>query len=415
LRLLESVRALAAERLRSAGEEAMTRTRLAHALRDFFKAAQGRFTRTPLLHWLPPLRPEADNLRVALTHALSKLHRSGSGGPLGDHDSALSLAVELFSHAMLFWLRSGRKREAQLAYEALALHTAGLQQPELRAPYGLAVGALAAYGQSLPPAEALPWLQEAETEFARQGDGRSAVLALYLHAALAQRMAPLDDRTPLLARMRAFEQADWSPRERNFAAWTEAVNAHSRGDLVAFRDFCVGDLERARASDDRAEAWVAAFGLGQALWSLGERERGMHTLVDAVADLRACGLLREYATTAGLAASACLALGEAHYSEAATREAADVMLAEGMLWWMGEALMILPARRGDWPSALRLKAWSDERMRTLGVKRSPIASSLHDSFEALLAQARAQPDWREPGAVAAGPLDDGEVLRLSFG
>lgn len=414
MRLLESVRALANEHLRRAGEDATTRTRLACAMRDFFKAAQDRFTRTPLLHWLAPLRPEADNLRVAMSHALAQLEQRSANGA-SDEPDRLGLAVDLFSHAVLFWLRSGRKREAQATFEALAPHTAGLQAPERRAAYGLALGALAAYGQTLPPAEALPWLREAEQTFTVQGDGRSAVLALYLHAALVQRMAPLEDRTPLLLRMRALERADWSARERNFAAWTEAVNAHGHGDLITFRDFCIADLERARASDDRAEAWVAAFGLGQALWALGEHERAMHTLVEAVADLRACGLLREHATTAGLAASVCLAMGEACYSEAATREAADVMRAEGMLWWMGEALMMLPALRGDWPAALRLHAWIEERMRTLGVQRSPIASSLHARFESLLAAARATPGWREPHPTADTLLDDAEVLRLSFG
>ena len=79
--------------------------------------------------------------------------------------------------------------------------------------------------------------------------------------------------------------------------------------------------------------------------------------------------------------------------------------------------MMLPARRGEWPAALRLQAWIDERMRGLGVKRSPNAKSLRDSFDVLLAEARAQPNWREPDADAAttGTLDDAEVLRLSFG
>lgn len=134
------------------------------------------------------------------------------------------------------------------------------------------MGALAASGQSLAPAEALPGLVEAEQLFAGMGDVRSAMLAVYLHAALMQRVAPSEDRTPLLQRMRAFQQADWSPRERNFAAWTEAVNAHGHGDLAAFRAFCAANLERARASDVRAEAWIAAFGLGQALWALGEHQ-----------------------------------------------------------------------------------------------------------------------------------------------
>lgn len=54
-------------------------------------------------------------------------------------------------------------------------------------------------------------------------------------------------------------------------------------------------------------------------------------------------------------------------------------------------------------------------MRAMGVKRSSIAASLCASFEALLVQARARPNWREPDAVAAAALDDAEVLRLSFG
>ncbi len=413
LRQLESVRALAAEHLRAANEELATRTLLAQVMRDLFKAAQARYTRTPLLHWLQPLRPEADNLRLAMTHALRPLSAAGAQDPACNAD--LERAVELFSQAMLFWLRSGRKREAQLGFEALAPHVHRLAQPTLRAHYGLAVGALAAYGQTLPPAAALPGLEAAEQSFVALGDGRSAMLALYLIAALNQRVAPTQDRTPLLARMRALEQSDWSPRERNFAGWTDAVNAHGHGDVLAFRDFCIGDLERARASDDRAEAWVAAFGLGQASWTLGDRDRAMQTLIEAVEDLRAGGLLREYATTAALAAGMRIAQGTAPDSVAALREAADLLRAEGMLWWSGDALMMLPARRGDWPAALRLQAWIDGRMQALGMKRSPVASSLRDSFELLLAEARSQPHWLEPVAAAVAAPDDAEVLRLSFG
>ena len=141
----------------------------------------------------------------------------------------------------------------------------------------------------------------------------------------------------------------------------------------------------------------------------------MHTLVETVADLHAHGLLRECGTTAGLAANVQLALGGSAYSEAATREAADLMRAEGMLWWMGVAIMMMPARCGDWPAALRLQVWIEDRQRALGVQRRPVASSLRDSFDELLAEARAQPNLREPDVVAVGVLDDAEVLRLSFG
>lgn len=50
--------------------------------------------------------------------------------------------------------------------------------PELRAAFGLALGAMAAYGQSMPPADALPWLEEAEQAFARLGDGRMDTLGM---------------------------------------------------------------------------------------------------------------------------------------------------------------------------------------------------------------------------------------------
>ncbi len=424
-RQLESVRALAAEQLRQAGEEAATQTRLVGAMCELFQHAQAHFTRTPLLQWLRPLRPEADNLRLAMTHAVARLAAEGPGAGCSE---TLRLAVGLFSHAMLFWLRSGRKREALDWFKAVAPHAARIDAPDLQAHYGLAVGSLAAYAQSMPPADALPWLEQAERLFTAQGDPRSAMLALYLNAALMQRIAPHADRQALLARMRALEQPDWSLRERNFAAWTEAVNAHGRGDLQAFRDFCALDLQRARAADDKAEAWVAAFGLGQALWTLGEHTRAALTLAEAVDDLRACGLLREYATTAGLAASMRLALasltdpasGDLVARDAADlvapmREAADVMRAEGMLWWMGDALMMLPARRGDWPAALQLQTWIDERMQALSMQRSPVAQSLRDAFDRRLAVAQRAADWREPAPVATAMLDDATVLRLSFG
>jgi len=75
--------------------------------------------------------------------------------------------------------------------------------------------------------------------------------------------------------------------------------------------------------------------------------------------------------------------------------------------------MLLPARRGVWGSALRLRAWIDERMLALGMKRSPLASSLRENFHALQIEARAAATWREPNAAPAGALDDAEVCHAA--
>jgi predicted ATPase/DNA-binding winged helix-turn-helix (wHTH) protein len=424
-RQLESVRALAAEELREAGEEGRTQWCLARVMCELFRQAQARYTRTPLLPWLSPLRPEADNLRQAMTHLASRL---AAGHEAPAERAAVRLALALFSHAMQFWLRSGRKREALAWFNALSPHAGSIDTPAQRAHYALALGALAAYAQSMPPAEAMPWLDEAERLFIAEGDARSAMLALYLHAALRQRTDPHSDRQPLLVRMRALEQPDWTPRERNFAAWTAATIAHGRGDLQAFRSFCAEDLARAKAADDHAEAWLAAFGLGQALWILQERAQAARVLGEAVDDLRAHGLLREYATTAALAASMRLALAFEPGPEptprhrepedellAAMREAADVIRGEGMLWWMGDALMLLPLRRGDRAAALTLCGWMDGRMAALGMQRSPVAQTLRGIFDTALAEARRRDDGVEPPVAPGLPPDDSTVMRLAFG
>uniref|UniRef100_UPI0006269589 ATP-binding protein n=1 Tax=Streptomyces odonnellii TaxID=1417980 RepID=UPI0006269589 len=108
-RLLESVGAYAAERLREAGDETAVRHRhLAHYLDLAERAEPG--LRGPEQHrWLPLLDAETGNLRAALDTAV----RRESGGE----------ALRLVTALSWYWLLSGRLREARRALNT-ALDTA---------------------------------------------------------------------------------------------------------------------------------------------------------------------------------------------------------------------------------------------------------------------------------------------------
>jgi predicted ATPase len=120
-RLLETVRAYAAQRLQAAGEDDATARRHAEALRDFF-AAERRRVRDgqPVSESMPRCTPEFDNLDRAVDWCLA-------------HEPAL--AVELVAQAGIFTVHSLRRRDAERWLAACEPHEHHVADPELRGEY----------------------------------------------------------------------------------------------------------------------------------------------------------------------------------------------------------------------------------------------------------------------------------------
>lgn len=393
-RMLLSVRELAARRLDAAGETAATRLRHALALCRHFEAADAAYLMQPAFQWLDPLRADVDNLRAALTLV------GGSG----------RLAVELFVASALFWVRAGFKTEA--LHWAEATRTAALEPHDdlLRARWALALAALSTYAQKLGAADARADLPMAIDSLERAGDRRRAYLGLYFEAQLRLRQADPGDLTPLLNRMRRLEEPGWTGRARSFAGWVEATARRRGGDPQAYADFCRFELQRCESDADLASASAASDGLAQLLWSQGRLDEAIDALDLAVERLRCAGRQREGVTTVAMAASLRMGRDAGAESVATLREAAVLLQAEGMLWWLGDALVLLPARQGRWADALAVRAWLEQRLTELGEQRGPVARDLQQRVDQLWrAHSHGAPPLPDP------TLSDAEVPQRVFG
>ena len=399
-RLMDSVRQYAAEQLADSGDEPAAAERLLRWMLRRLADLDGRFPRMPMMAWLAELRPDVDNLRAALRVAL--------GNP-----SKAEQAVDLFARSANFWVRAGFKHEGLRWAQAVQPLAERPLPNDLRARLDLALAVLGTIGWVLPPAQGLAAAERAALTFESSGDRPRAYQALYLQAMGQIRLARHEGRETLLARMRALEEPGWSPRERRLGGWIQAFNARDRGDLAAYQDFALDLTAQCRALGDRIEGWVAAFALAQALYFDGRLDAAIELLDHTVDDMRSAGCLREYATFIALNASFRLARDQSPETVARARDAVQMLQSDGMLWWMADALVWLPAGQGRWVDAARVQGWADGHVRRLGEPRGRIFGGLRERMARRLAE---RPEAADLSAqqTHGESLTDAEALALVF-
>ncbi|MFE2595559.1 BTAD domain-containing putative transcriptional regulator [Streptomyces sp. NPDC059396] len=224
-RLLESVAAYAAERLREAGDETAVRHRhLAHYL-DLAERAEPLLRGPEQHHWLPLLDAETGNLRAALDTAV----RQESGGVRREGGGE---ALRLVTALSWYWLLSGRLREARRALTA-ALDTATPVPPHTLAE---AHAVALAEAHAVAEAGALAEARALRTAFA------------LLSGEPAPPPAPRE------------YDAIVSPARRARAQWLLAYGLFNAGDLAAAEELTARALAGFRAVGDR---WGIAASLGR--------------------------------------------------------------------------------------------------------------------------------------------------------
>lgn len=402
-RLLESVRHFALERLRGAGEELATRDRHAQAIHALFADADRLYVQQPMQPWLRALRPEADDLRAALEHTRVQAQAQ----PGGRHETRL---LELFAHAVMFWSRAGRKGEALQWHEVVQPLIPKAGHEALQARLALARETLAVMAQRLAPDEVWPEVAPAITWFEANDEPERALLGLYQQIHLATRLQRPIDVVAQVQRMRALERPGWSGRARSFATWAEALEAYVAADAPRYARLCRTELERAQADADESSAWLAAYGLAQALWIGGACDEAIDVIEPTVAAMREAQCLRENSHQAALACSLRLGRDASPATVALARETADLLRSEGLLWTLGDALSLLPARQGRWPEALAVKAWTNHEVARRNERRGEPAGGLHRLFARLREEARV-----DEGLALPLPGSEAELLRLVFG
>jgi predicted ATPase/DNA-binding SARP family transcriptional activator len=409
-RMLDTVRAFAAERLAEAGEtERLRRAHAAYFL-DLAWTADPHLRRAEQLEWLARLDEERDNLHAALRGAVAA----------GDLAPAMELVAALSSY---WWLRGLRTEGAVLASEVLA--ALGPEPPAGRAEeYALCVlnAAVGGFGgRDLPR-------QVAATAWARGGPGhppRQPVLSL-LAALVAG--PPEGGVDPTMVEQRQVLLGD--------DPWSLALGPLGVGYMRLW------DGQLAEAEQEFAGALAAFRALGErwgitntiaALAEIAERHgdrAGSVTLIDEAMRLAGeLGAVGDSADLLRLRGAGGLRAGELDAAHADYRRAASLARRAGSPEVLAAArlgLAEVAMRRGD-----RVEA---RRLAELALAECPTGWFLADATRAdalvllgRIAEAEQDPGaararYREAVAVAAGvkvfptPIDalSGQV-RIALG
>lgn len=390
MRLLDSVRAFAAERLEAdlGARDAALRARGAWVL-AVFTAADARITACSEDRWLVPLLAEAENLQLAMDHALAQAE-AGVDTP--------ESAVQLLAACAVFCIRAGLKQAASgwLARLQTLLDAPGapVLSPPLATRWQMARALLGALGQLLPPAAALAAVEEAlqgTQSWHGPADGARRLYLQYHRAMLLTRLGRHDEAATLPAKMQTLLGPAPTRYERRLIDWIEAVLARDRGDLGAYGDFWAAMLAQSQALGDTVEAGRAAWGLGQTLYLQDRLDDACAALDGAVDALRECGRLRAFAVIAAQAAVLRVQRDVSTDTLLRLHEAVLLLQGEDMLWWMADALAWVPLHQGRLAQAAAVQAWADSLVKRRGDGRGPVFAKLREAFARRLGDTAPQP------------------------
>jgi predicted ATPase/DNA-binding winged helix-turn-helix (wHTH) protein len=406
-RLYHSVRSFAADGLNASGDAPEAAARLLTSMTALFEDAEARFLGTPTAGWLAGLRHDVENLREALRLAWADpgLHQAG---------------VSLWAASTHFRLRDGWRTEVLQDHgvvDRLLRETpvGAALTPLQQADVDLARARMSTLGQLLPPADAPAAARRARPVFQAAGRWQGAYDALLCEvAALLRLQRPPAERTPLLAELRRMEPPDWGPLQRRMREWMEVMQLRDEGDFEAFERRCRSLMTSAAAYGNPLGGWVAAEGLAQLMCAQDRTAEAVELLGQVVAERRQAGLLRRDAHVFAQWASLRITLDAEADTRAALHEAAQLMHADGRLWWMADSLAWLPAWQGRWHDAALVQGWADELVRSRGDQRGRLFGTLRARWDTWM---KDQPDAARWRALVEAPtsLDDNGALHLSFG
>jgi predicted ATPase/DNA-binding winged helix-turn-helix (wHTH) protein len=354
LRLLETTRAYALERLAESGEREAVAHRHAEFCRDLFEKAETESEARPAAEWLADYAREIDNLRAALDWAFS---------PGGDG----SIGVALTAAAVPLWMRLSLLDECRgRAERALAVLGAGASQDarhEMKLHAAVAASASPetsmAYTRALEIAESL---DDAEYRL-------RALCGLWAYQTASGR-----HRVALELAQRFYALAAERP-DRNDRLSGEGmigISQHYLGDLPSARRHLEHVLAGYVTPDQTSHiirfrtdqrVWMSVF-LARVLWLQGFPDQATRTAHSSVDDARAAN--HTMSLCQALAHSACLALltGDLAAAEHYGTMLLDHSTRYALAHWRACARSfqgVLVIQRGDVITGLRLlRAGFDE-------------------------------------------------------
>lgn len=398
LRLLDSIRSLAAEQLDAALERPALQQRHADWMCQHMAHSAACAHDVPQLEWTEALLPDLDNLRAALHHL---------------HAIAPSRALGLHAHAALFWQRAGLKHEGFAWHERLFDVANGALDEATRAAWEQALAVSCVYGKQTPPGAALEAIDAALVRHAALGDALNEYFDHYLRWHLLLRVGRPADTPAIEQRMLALLQPQWGEPCRRYVRWLPALQLRAAGDAEGYRRFCEDELQRTRAAGDRHNVWVLTYALALAEHDAGRGPRALAILTEAVDELRAAARMREYPNVVGLWGAMLLTEAPLPLPRAALQEVCALLRADGTLWSLAPAIPHGALREGRHADAARLAAWGLALNQRLGETPGLLFARLRASADAAIAAAL-EPALAARCAAEGAALGDEAALALLF-
>lgn len=354
LRLLHGVRAYAWLRLLDAGEATATQRRHFDTVLAYWRRADARALGDPALQWVQAHDAALPDLRAALAWGCEAV-ASGVAEPAmsGVAETPLPMAelLALVGASALVWHRAGHAEEGlRWCERVLALAAAQGDVAALESARGgvdLALAHLGAIAMLLPAAQGLAAARRAVRWAATRGDAVRETYALYLEHTLMARAEPAADRQPVLARMAALREPQWSPLLRRFGRSARAYEARLAGRHAEYLAFNREELARCRELGATWEAWSAAIGLMLAQHDAGQLPEAVATGREVIDAMRAAGRLSQNANRLAMWTMMLAESGAVHDTRAALAEALPIVQGAGrggMLLLAGAWLALHEAR-----------------------------------------------------------------------
>lgn len=378
-RMLETIRAYAAERLTESGEESAVRRAHARHFTELAEAAEPVLRTAAQLDGLAQLTAEHENLSAALRWALDN----------GERDLALRLVGAL---GWYWWLKGHRLEGAARAREVLAA-TSGARG-ELRA-HALAVHSINAVGAALRWEESLASGQELRRLVGVVHEAHP-IVAMAVPSLATYGVAEPDDERHI------------DEMVRHTDLWASASGLIYRA-LLHYAAGRVGECERdAREAFERYRRTGDRWGMGSALGTLsdvhllrGEAEQSVRVMREALRLMDELGAVEDTAYMRARLALGLNALGRRAEADSLLAEAERIVITLGDR--VGEAGVVgawgeFARQRGDLEAARRQYAQALALLDDVAAAPPQMAAALSSSLALLAVQ---EGDLRRARRMAA--------------
>ncbi len=263
--MLETIREYGLERLAASGEEEEVRQRHAAFFLDLAERASAALIGPEQGRWLDRLEAEHDNVRAALSWAISRAERG---------ETALRLAAAMWQ----FWLVRGYLSEGRGWLER-ALSQSGAPSPLLRAKALMAAGALA---ELQGDSRAMTFLEEALALFRTAGNDAGAANALTILGGIALTNGDAASASDHMEAAAALIRRSGEPGKAAAALHNLGLVAMRQGDDLRAEPLLSESLSGFRESGNAWAVAVALVNLADLRQRRGDTAAGAELLGEAL-------------------------------------------------------------------------------------------------------------------------------------